>query len=97
VLHVLDWLAEPHPERSVVSPFQSNWYCTECPRFEEAPPVVNVYDTPVVPLEDPVGTLGTEIVSPTAEKLAVTLFGSSMVIDVGFVLCVRPPDQFEKL
>jgi hypothetical protein len=71
----LDWLAEPHPERSVASPFQSNWYCTECPRLDEAPPVVNVYDTPVVPLEGPLGTLGTVIVSATAEKLAVTLFG----------------------
>jgi len=90
-------VAEPHEERSVPSPFQSNWYCTECPRLEEAPPVVNVYDTPVVPLEGPLGTFGTEIVSVTAEKTALTFFGPSMVIDVGLVLCVRLPDQFEKL
>jgi hypothetical protein len=66
---------EPQEERSVPSPFQSNWYSNESLRLDEAPPVVNVYDTPVVPLEGPLGILGTVIVSATAEKLAVTLFG----------------------
>ena len=36
----LDWVAESQAERSVASPFQSNWYSTVCPMFEVAPPVV---------------------------------------------------------
>ena len=30
-------------------------------------------------------------------KFAVTLFGASIVIDVGLMLCVMLPDQFEKV
>ena len=36
----LDWVTESQAERSVASPFQSNWYSTVCRMFEVAPPVV---------------------------------------------------------
>ncbi len=48
-----------------------------------------------MPLAVPLGVVGIETVSGMAVKLAVTLFGPLIVIDVGLVDPERSPDQLE--
>ena len=68
MLQLCEALAVPHPE-FVPSP-QSKKYCTEWPRLEEEPPVVYVYEAPVVPLAGPEGVEGAgETVSVGVEPL----------------------------